>query len=67
MDDGGAVKPIEIKYKNNIKNSDFSGLKNFINNYPNYNHGYLINTQTNKSVLENITLLSPFELSNLYL
>jgi len=65
LDDGAAVKPIEIKYKNNIKNSDFSGLKNFMNNYPNYKHGYLINTQTNKSVSENITMLSPFELINL--
>jgi len=67
LDDGGTVKPIEIKYKNNIKNSDFSGLKNFMSNYPNNDHGYLINTQTNKSVSENITMLSPFELDNLCL
>lgn len=65
LDDGATVKPIEIKYKNNIKNSDFAGLKNFMNNYPKNNRGYLINTQTNKSVLENITMLSPFELINL--
>jgi len=67
LDDGGAVKPIEIKYKNNIKKSDFTGLKNFMSNYSNYDHGYLINTQTNKSVSENITMLSPFELDNLCL
>jgi len=67
LDDGGAVKPIEIKYKNNIKNSDFTGLKNFMSNYSNYDHGYLINTQTNKSVSENITMLSPFELDSLCL
>lgn len=62
LDKGTIVKPVEIKYKNNIKKSDFSGLTNFLNHYPENKHGYLINPQSNKQVLENITMLSPFEL-----
>lgn len=65
LDEGTIVKPVEIKYKNNIKKSDFLGLTNFLNHYPENKHGYLINPQSNKQVLENIAMLSPFELDKL--
>ncbi|KAA0259110.1 ATP-binding protein [Deferribacter autotrophicus] len=65
LDYENKVKPVEIKYKKNLKKSDFLGLKNFVENYPQYVPCYLINLGSNKSDKENIVFLSPFEIETL--
>ena len=58
------IIPIEIKYKNNLKKSDFLSLKNFIACYPDHVPGYLINLGDNKTDNNNIKLVSPFDFWN---
>lgn len=54
-----AIVPIEIKYKQSIKNIDFKGLKVFMNQYKKTKKGYLINLNSQK-MEGNIVLLLPY-------
>ena len=52
---------IEVKFKENLKSSDFSGLKNFFNFYDDTKKGFLINL--GKQTKENkIKLVLPYVL-----
>jgi len=42
--------PIEIKFKDNLKNEDFLGLKTFLNDYPTVKKAYLINLGVQKEI-----------------
>ena len=43
IEKNGEVIPVEIKFKEELKSSDFSGLNNFFNSYKNTKKGFLIN------------------------
>lgn len=61
--DNGPV-PVEIKYKSQLKSSDFQGLFKFRENYSPSQGLHLINPYNNQSTKE-VCLLSPFELERL--
>lgn len=61
----GKVVPVEVKYKTKLKKSDFSSLKNFLEDYSYYSPAYLVNLSSNKSEINDIRLISPFELETL--
>lgn len=43
LENNGEVIPIEIKFKQELKSDDFSGLNNFFNSYKNTKKGFLVN------------------------
>ncbi|MEA3332015.1 MAG: ATP-binding protein [Pseudomonadota bacterium] len=64
LDDGGELKPVEIKYKKCLKSTDYRGLKAYRKAYPNCNYLYLVNL-TNNSMTGEVQHLSPFDLDQL--
>lgn len=64
LEEGGVVKPVEIKYKKRLKSSDYNGLKNFRKAYPESHIPYLINL-ANSTMTDEVHHLSPFELDRL--
>ncbi|MFT4343582.1 MAG: ATP-binding protein [Candidatus Woesearchaeota archaeon] len=49
--------PIEIKYKKELKASDFSGLKNFLKNYKKIKRAYLVNLDEKEKINKIHTVL----------
>lgn len=63
IDNPVGPKAVEVKYKKSLKKSDFSTLKRFLLEYPEFK-GFLINLSSNKPI-ENIKLLLPFRLNEI--
>ena len=64
LEDGGNLKPIEIKYKRRLKSTDYKGLKGYTKAYPTSHPLYLVNLVNNTTMGE-IQHLSPFDLGSL--
>ncbi len=64
LNDGGELKPVEIKYKKHLKSTDYKGLKSYRKAYPNCHHSYLVNLSSN-SMTNEVQHLSPFDLDQL--
>ena len=65
LEQNGILCPVEIKYKNLLKSSDFKGLLKFHENYPQCRGLFLVNPNSNHLQDGSIKLLSPFELAEL--
>jgi predicted AAA+ superfamily ATPase len=61
---GGELKAVEIKYKKNLKSTDYKGLKSYRKAYPNCRHLFMVNL-TNNLMVNNVQHLSPFDLGSL--
>lgn len=59
IEDSGKLIPIEVKYKNSLKKSDFKGLHNFHRNYPNSEKGYLISKSIQQEI-DDFKISTPF-------
>ena len=64
LDDGGELKPVEIKFKKRLKSTDYKGLKSYQKAYPECHHLYMINL-TNNLMSDAVQHLSPFDLGHL--
>ena len=56
--------PIEVKFKQNLKSSDFNGLKVFLKAYPKTKITYLINLSTQKDI-KKTSLILPYALEKI--
>lgn len=59
IEKSGKLIPIEVKFKKDIKTSDFSGLNQFLEDYKNIDNAYLINLSKQKK-RERINLVLPY-------
>lgn len=61
LDDKSGIKPVEIKYKKQLKPSDLKGLRRYMTEYPDCQTPLIVNLGSNrlKKGLQNV---SPFEL-----
>ncbi|MCK5913079.1 MAG: ATP-binding protein [Desulfuromusa sp.] len=60
---GGRVRPVEIKYKKQLKSSDYKGLKNYQKTYPDSLPPFMVNLTSN--LLSNgVQHLSPFDIGH---
>jgi len=64
LDDKGSIKPVEIKYKKQLKSSDFKGLHRFVDSYPQCKTKFIVNLDSNR-FKKGVKHVSPFELSEL--
>ena len=51
--------PIEVKFKSNLKNEDFSGINTYLKEYPKTKKTYLVNLSAQKTI-KKIHLLLPY-------
>lgn len=65
LDTGSVLRPVEIKYKRQLKSSDFRGLHNFKAAYPDCGSLFMVNMGSNRSQESEVGLLSPFELDQI--
>jgi predicted AAA+ superfamily ATPase len=65
IDNGSEIRPIEIKFKKNLKSSDFKGLYKFNKTYPDHKPLFMVNLCSNTPVNDIIFQLSPFEINGL--
>jgi hypothetical protein len=65
IDNGNAIRPVEIKFKKNLKSSDFKGLYKFNKNYPDHKPLFMMNLCSNTPVNDFIFQVSPFEINEL--
>jgi hypothetical protein len=65
IDNGNAIRPVEIKFKKNLKSSDFKGLYKFNKNYPDHKPLFMMNLCSNTPVNDVIFQVSPFEINEL--
>lgn len=63
LDEGGRIKPVEIKFKKKLKPSDLKGLDRFKEAYPDCGPQFVVNLGTNRSPRPGIEFLSPFSLA----
>ena len=53
--------PVEVKFKNKLKQNDFSGLKAFLKQYPDTRKSFLINPVSQYSEkIYNINIMLPY-------
>jgi len=62
LEQGGTITPIEIKYKNAPRKTDFNGLKRFKTLYPDSETPCLINMGSNRPENNSFRVASPFEI-----
>lgn len=65
IDNGSGIRPVEIKFKKNLKSSDFKGLYKFNKNYPDHKPLFMMNLCSNTPVNDVIFQVSPFEINEL--
>jgi hypothetical protein len=65
IDNGNEIRPVEIKFKKNLKSSDFKGLYKFNKNYPDHKPLFMMNLCSNTPVNDFIFQVSPFEINEL--
>ncbi len=65
IDNGNGIRPVEIKFKKNLKSSDFKGLYKFNKNYPDHKPLFMMNLCSNTPVNDFIFQVSPFEINEL--
>ena len=65
LEQDGGLYPVEIKYKNQLKSSDFKGLFRFYEHYPQSRGLFLVNLSCNQLREGRVQLLTPFELGKL--
>jgi len=65
IDNGSEIRPVEIKFKKNLKSSDFKGLYKFNKNYPAHKPLFMVNLCSNTPVNDVIFKVSPFEINGL--
>ncbi len=66
LDVGGKQVPVEIKYKNHLKPSDYKGLKSYRKAYPDCFQPFMVNLASNMTS-NGIRHLSPFDVGSLLL
>ncbi|MFO7830864.1 MAG: ATP-binding protein [Desulfuromonadaceae bacterium] len=61
LESGGELTPVEIKYKDRLKSSDYKGLKGYQKIYPDSHQPFMVNLTSN--LLSNgVQHLSPFDI-----
>ncbi len=65
LEEGGEIKPVEIKWKKQLKPSDFKGLEQFKTAYPACGERHIVNLGSNRTGGDGVHRLSPFEISRL--
>lgn len=65
LEEGGEIKPVEIKWKKQLKPSDFRGLEQFKTVYPDCGERHIVNPGSNRTGGNGIRRLSPFEIKRL--
>jgi uncharacterized protein len=65
LEDEAMIKPVEIKYKKQLKPSDSKGLRKFKEAYPKTENLFMVNLGTNQPGQGKLQHLSPFELERL--
>ncbi len=61
LDDKNGIKPVEIKYKKQLKPSDLKGLHRYMNEYPGCQTPLIVNLGSNR-LKKGFQHISPFEL-----
>ncbi len=62
LDEGGRIKPIEIKFEKKLKPSDLKGLDRFKEAYPDCGPQFVVNLGSNRSPRPGIEFISPFSI-----
>jgi len=65
LEEGGEIKPVEIKWKKQLKPSDFKGLEQFRTAYPDRGGRHIVNLGSNRTGANGVRRLSPFEINRL--